>query len=121
MGGSERLAMASLERRPMTFVVGIDGSEIAWAAFHATCRMMDRKKDTLWAYHVTNPGRYKDMSLNFQPDTIKNQFESKSIREEVSECVNVNWVCEEKESAQSRVREMIVSFAHKQTADVLVL
>ena len=146
----------------MTFVVGIDGSDISWAAFHAACRMIDRKKDTMWAYHVTNPGRYKEMPLNYQPgkdtclnllfathcasflssvrflpflsalpsfssvllavaDTLKNNFEALSIREEVSDCVNVNWVCEEKESADSKVRDMICSFAHKKTADVLIL
>jgi len=105
----------------MTFVVGIDGSDISWAAFHAACRMIDRKKDTMWAYHVTNPGRYKDMPLNYQPDTLKNNFESLSIREEVSDCVNVNWMCEEKASVDSKVRDMICSFAHKKTADVLIL
>merc|ERR1712166_1174739 len=121
MGAQSARTMAALERRPMTFVVGIDGSDISWAAFHAACRMIDRKKDTMWAYHVTNPGRYKDMPLNYQPDTWENNFESLSIREEVSDCVNVNWVCEEKVSVDSKVRDMICSFAHKKTADVLIL
>merc|ERR1711865_100111 len=75
MGKNRPRTMAALERRPMTFVVGIDGSDISWAAFHAACRMIDRKKDTMWAYHVTNPGRYKDMPLNYQPgkDTCLNK------------------------------------------------
>ena len=57
-------------RRPLVFVVGVDGSDIAKQAFHATCRMMDKEKDELYLFHVTNPGRYQDMPECFQPGAL---------------------------------------------------
>lgn len=111
-------------RRPLTFVVGVDGSQISFKAFHATCRLIDRRKDQLFLYHVTNPDKYEDIPASFQPDTIKEEYEARSVREELlgmQADLRYEFVLDSKESSESKVRSMVLDFAHAKQADVLVL
>eukprot|EP00656_Telonema_subtile_P013378 TRINITY_DN1679_c0_g1_i2.p1 TRINITY_DN1679_c0_g1~~TRINITY_DN1679_c0_g1_i2.p1 ORF type:complete len:340 (+),score=65.77 TRINITY_DN1679_c0_g1_i2:191-1210(+) len=113
-----------MERRPFVFVVGVDGSNIAMQAFHATCRMLDRRKDKLYLIHVTNPGRYQEMAPCFHPDTIRSTFETAYIREDLMPLQasgNLEFEIREKTTPADKVRHMVTEFAHEKGADVLVL
>lgn len=103
---------------PLKYMVAVDGSRIAVQAFKTAARLM-KKGDSMIVYHVTNPGRYKDMSANFHPDTIKANFETEAIRCDIAMTHDITFVCEEKKEGE-KIREKIRDYA-AMNADVVVI
>jgi len=105
--------------KPATLMVAVDGGIVAKQAFHYAARLM-RKDDKLIVYHVTNPGRYKDMAPSFQPDVIKSSFETEAIKADIAMTHTVEYVVEEKKDESDKVRNKIRDYASS-NADVVVL
>ena len=104
---------------PIKFMVPVDASANAVKAFHYAARLLN-KGDEIILFHVTNPGRYPDMSANFHPDSIKASFETEAIKADINMTHKMEFVCEEKHEGGKRIREMIRDYAEHH-ADVVVL
>jgi len=102
------------------FMVGVDGSNVSMQAFKAAVHML-QKGDMLLVYHCSNPGRYKEMAPAFQPDCIKGAFESEAIKADICFNHRIDYVFETKQSPTDKIRTKILTYAHKNKVDVLVL
>eukprot|EP00657_Telonema_sp_P-1_P012284 TRINITY_DN8769_c0_g2_i2.p1 TRINITY_DN8769_c0_g2~~TRINITY_DN8769_c0_g2_i2.p1 ORF type:complete len:249 (-),score=78.65 TRINITY_DN8769_c0_g2_i2:101-847(-) len=83
--------------------------------------------DKLVVYHCTNPARYPDMSSEFQPEVIMESFRNLAMeygldaQELEGENPTIEFVIEEKSSAEDKIRDKLVNFARTNRVDVLFL
>jgi len=102
------------------FMVGVDGSDVSFKAWQAAIQMM-QKGDMLIVYNCSNPGRYKTMSANFDPEVIKSKFETEAIKADIAMKFRIDYVHEDKENASDKIRTKVLAYAAMQKVDVLVL
>jgi len=108
-------------------MVPVDGSNMAIRAFGIAAKILkcydksDKdKNDKLIVYHVTNPGRYKEMAASFHPDTIQGTYDTEAIKLDINHQFNIQFVTEEKADENDKIREKIRRYADEH-ADCVIM